>query len=123
MFTNQENIDMTEKRDDLIDTLALFTPQERAEIDEAMKDWVPHWGKPMSPNEWDKLVKQRANLARMAMESHTMAVNCDTPLFLLSMIAKTRYRLCRAYWRTKRRAEFEKLDATNKLFNLIVQGT
>lgn len=85
-----------------------FTPEEQAELDEAMKTWIPFWRKPTNPQEWDKLVSQRYSFAISAKESHDGAVASDAPMFLRQLLAKSRYVAARKYWRTKRRASNEK---------------
>ena len=92
-----------------------LTPEEQAELDEAMKSWIPYWRKPLSPDEWDKLVSQRYSFAATAIESHKSGVASNAPLFLRQMLAKSRHQMVWKYCRTKRRAEAEKVRACQNL--------
>lgn len=88
---------------------APITPEEQAEIDEALKEWVPYWRKPVSIDEWEKLLAQKKSMAAFAIESHIVAREIGANLRLRQVIARRRYRALNRYMRTLRRMNQEKI--------------
>ena len=96
-----------------------FTPEEQAELEEAMKFWIPYWRKPRTPDEWGRLLLQRWTFANSARTSHDEAVAMDAPLFLRQLTAKSKYQAERRFLRTRRRAADEKRRVSENLLRTL----
>jgi hypothetical protein len=96
-----------------------FTEDEQAELDEAMKSWIPYWRKPRSIDEWQKLLLQHWTFADSAKTSHEESVAMDAPLWLRQMLAKSRYRTTKRFMRTRNRAASEKRRVCENLLHAL----
>ena len=96
-----------------------FTPEEQAFIDNAKKNMIPWWRKPQSPQEWDRLVAQKASFAISASVTHAEAKQSNAPHFLTQLTARSKYRAYRRFARTRNRAAFEKQLMCEKLMNAL----
>lgn len=84
------------------------SPVTDAEVEEALKNWQPFWKRPVCPEEWDKLVSQRAYWAVSARDTYCSAVAGRMPFWFIQRTARNRYVQFRKYQRTARRAAIEK---------------
>lgn len=98
-----------------------FNGDVDSELAKAMAAYIPNWRKPISPDEWDRLVAQRRRAAVSTTDTLRGSRDSKMPLFFLQRCAKQRYKAVQQYRRTSARATIEKWRMYQNLIKVLDQ--